>query len=323
LTYTLHVTNAAYLTDTLRVSMAGQTWPTSLSTTVITLPGGLSAEFVVSVTVPPMAAVPSLPPGSEDSVRVIVAPQGSTLQAASVLTSSVRSAYDFALQAQATQQGGDPGAIVNYPLSVANTGSLTDTIELTISGHAWPAAATPSSVWLPPYSSTQVVVATTIPNAVLAGVQDTIIVTATSQAGLLTRTMAFTTTANAQYGVSLSPGAAQQTGRPGAEVVYTLTITNTGNITDSFALSQGGSRWPVSVPAMIPALPAWTGASFAVTVTLPTTWQTPSETVILTATSQGGGAPVGAGTPVGAPFAVARLTTTVEAYRVYLPVLLR
>ena len=92
-TYTLHVTNAAYLTDTVQITTTGNTWPTSLSTNVITLPGGLSADFVVSVT------VPALPAGSADSVRVIVAPQGSTLHATSILTTSVRAAYDFDLQA--------------------------------------------------------------------------------------------------------------------------------------------------------------------------------------------------------------------------------
>jgi hypothetical protein len=101
LTYTLHVTNAAFLTDTLRIALTGQTWPTILSTDTITLPAGMSATFVVSVT------VPTLPPANWDRVRVIVAPQGSTLQAAAVLTSTTSSPTAVRLQ----QLGARTGAI--------------------------------------------------------------------------------------------------------------------------------------------------------------------------------------------------------------------
>ena len=305
-TYTLHVTNAAYLTDTLQITTTGNLWPTSLSTNVITLPGGLSADFIVSVT------VPSLPAGSSDSVQVIVAPQGSTLKATSILTTSVRAAYDFAMQANITQQNGDPGASLAYMFSVTNTGSLSDTITFAISGHVWPAAVTPPTVAsLPSYSYTQVIVSTTIPLTALAGAQDVISFTATSQGSLVTQAVALTTMANAQYGVSLSPASAQQTGRPGASVTYPVQVTNTGNITDIFAIAYSSNVWPVSVPAVIAALPPRTATSFTVTVTLPVSTLTVSDTVVLTATSQGDNAQA----------AAVQLTTIVQPYRTFLPVL--
>ena len=305
-TYTLHVANAAYLTDTVQITTTGNLWPTSLSTNVITLPGGLSADFIVSVT------VPSLPAGNSDSVRIIATPQGSTLHATSILTTSIRAAYDFDLQANPAQQDGDPGASVAYLLTVTNTGSLTDTIAFATSGYVWPTAIVPSMVMsLPPYSHTQSVVSTTIPLAALAGAQDVISVTATSQLGMVAKAVALNTTANAIYGVSLSPGSAQQISRPGASVTYPVQVTNTGNITDSFAIAYSSNVWPVSVPAVIAALPPRTATSFTVTVTLPASTLTVSDTVVLTATSQGNTAQA----------AAVQLTTIVQPYRTFLPVL--
>jgi hypothetical protein len=49
--YTLHVTNTAFLTDTLTISAAGD-WPVTSSVLGLTLPPGASTSFVVTVSVP-------------------------------------------------------------------------------------------------------------------------------------------------------------------------------------------------------------------------------------------------------------------------------
>jgi uncharacterized membrane protein len=49
-----------------------------------------------------------------------------------------------------------------------------------------------------------------------------------------------------QAGISVEPAMQQDSGRPGEVVVYTLTVTNTGNYTDTFSLSASGV-WPVTL----------------------------------------------------------------------------
>jgi hypothetical protein len=79
-TYTLRVTNSAFMTDVLAIAASGQTWPVSLPT-ALTLPPGEGADIVVVVTLPMTATR-----GSADTVQVRVSSQGDATQVGAVLT---------------------------------------------------------------------------------------------------------------------------------------------------------------------------------------------------------------------------------------------
>ena len=51
------------------------------------------------------------------------------------------------------------------------------------------------------------------------------------------------------YGVTIEPLADAQSGDPSTTVTYTLHLTNTGNVTDSFDLVAAGNTWTTTVPA--------------------------------------------------------------------------
>jgi hypothetical protein len=70
------------------------------------------------------------------------------------------------------------------------------------------------------------------------------------------------------YGVALSADQAQE-GLVGSTVVYNMSVTNTGNGADSFALTVNSSWAAVVSPASIDNLPPGTSADFQVSVTIP------------------------------------------------------
>ncbi|HNS37893.1 MAG TPA: FixG Ig-like domain-containing protein, partial [Anaerolineaceae bacterium] len=76
------------------------------------------------------------------------------------------------------------------------------------------------------------------------------------------------TTVDAQAGVVLTPETAAQSGNPGADVSYTLTVENTGDLEDTFDISVAGA-W-TAVPSLTEiTIPAGGTDTFTVTVSVP------------------------------------------------------
>jgi subtilisin family serine protease/subtilisin-like proprotein convertase family protein len=91
-----------------------------------------------------------------------------------------------------------------------------------------------------------------------------------------------------EYGVMLAPAADAQTGAPGDTVEYSLTLTNTGNATDTFDVSFAGNTWDVHLPETEFMLGAGESAVVVVHVTIPMNAEDGDmDAVTVTATSQG------------------------------------
>jgi subtilisin-like proprotein convertase family protein len=92
------------------------------------------------------------------------------------------------------------------------------------------------------------------------------------------------------FGVDLSPGAASQSGVPGTNITYTLAVTNTGNINDTFSVAVSGNAFATNAPANIGPLAPGASTTFDVAVTIPlTATNGTSDTAVVTLTSQGDG----------------------------------
>jgi uncharacterized protein YjlB len=310
-TYTLRVTNTSNITDTFTVTVSGNAWTTSAPATVGPVAAGASATFQVVVTIPTGAAA-----GASDTATVRVTSQGdATKSAQSSLTTTALAVYGLELSPASASQSGRPGEVVTYTLRVTNTSNITDTFTVTVSGNAWTtsAPATVGPVAAGASATFQVVV--TIPTGAAAGASDTATVRVTSQ-GDATKSAqsSLTTTALAVYGLELSPASASQSGRPGEVVTYTLRVTNTSNITDTFTVTVSGNAWTTSAPATVGPVAAGASATFQVTVTIPTgVTGADSDTATVTVTSRGDNSKT----------AQATLTTRRVLYRLFLPVVMR
>jgi len=95
------------------------------------------------------------------------------------------------------------------------------------------------------------------------------------------------TSAPLVHGVSLSPDAAQFAA-PGEVVTYTVQISNTGSVSDTFTLTTAGQIWPVNVSTGSVTLDPAQSTAFTATVTIPlTATHGLSDTVRITAVSSG------------------------------------
>ena len=312
ITYTVHLTNTGNVSDTFDLSLAGHSWDTQLSQSSISLLNGVTGSVEVTVDVPAGALA-----GEMDVVTVTATSQtdGSATDTVQ-LTSTADAVHGFLWAADTTAHQGHSGQTVTYTISLTNTGNITDTYDISLAGHSWPTTASHSSLTLGAQAMASFTVAVVVDGDVYpAG--DVVTVTAVSQAdNSITETVALHTTLMAEHGVVLSSDHEAQTAEAGTIVTYTLTLTNTGNLTDTFDLALAGHGWATAVADSAITLAAGASADVTLTVTIPLTATHPAQdTVTVTAVSQGD-------SDVSAHVA---LTTAVlrTGYHIFLPLVVR
>ena len=124
-----------------------------------------------------------------------------------------------------------------------------------------------------------------------------------------------------EHGLALAPATESKAGAPGTTVAYTLTLTNTGNVTDTYGVSVSGAVFTTTAtPSSVGPLAANAATTFVVSVQIPAnaTGGT-TDVATITARSQGDSS----------QSATATLTTTVVVipvtgdHKLYLPQIFR
>ena len=183
---------------------------------------------------------------------------------------------------------GDPGTTVTYDLTLTNLGNSPDTISLSLSGNVWDADLSFDSAGLLPGESMDIAVEVTIPADALAGEMDMVTVTAVSDNDpTATSTAELTTSAHTVHGMDMVAHDTALSGAPGAVVHYNLTLTNTGNISDTYLFAASGHTWNADHPGSV-SLDVGESADVTVSVTIPeSASHGNSDTVVVTVTSDG------------------------------------
>lgn len=241
---------------------------------------GASIPFTVTVNVP----VGTL----SDTVHTIGIEATATDPFASDIltdTTTVGAAYGLTLTPD-NERTVDSDTTAVYTHTLQNVGNLTDTVTLSFgSVPSWVVQVEPTVVTLLPLETQTVVVSVTVP-ADTGGVVHTATITATSE-GALTATAVNTTTVNTSLGVLLEPDSLL-IDDAGATVQHLHTITNTGNVTDTFDLTaQSSMGWLDNVAPASITLGAGLTGTVTTTVTIPALANPgESDVTVITATSQ-------------------------------------
>lgn len=178
--------------------------------------------------------------------------------------------YGVQLSPATAMQAANPGTVVTHSLTLTNTGSTTDSFNLSATGYTWPTNVPASVGPLAPGASTTVNVQVTIPLTAAGNAQNVATVTATSQGNnAQTANATLTTVANAVYGVSAQAVQNAQWNYVGRMVTYTVWVTNTGNTTDTYTVMLSGNLWNTSVPATVGPLAGGASTMVNVVVTIP------------------------------------------------------
>src|SRR5690606_17899591 len=121
-------------------------------------------------------------PGSSDTATVTATSVGdpSVSDSADVTTSVLEASYGVEVMADAVSKSGQPDTTVGYSVTVTNTGSVTDTFDLLVSGDEWTTTLSEDSVTLGAGSNMVITLSVTIPADAVDGDIDIITLSATS-----------------------------------------------------------------------------------------------------------------------------------------------
>jgi hypothetical protein len=143
-----------------------------------------------------------------------------------------------------------PGTVVTHTLTLRNVGLMDDSYTLAMTEDDWPTdLLTASPVVLPAGMTATISVAVEVPNVPYE--TDSFIVTATSVTSPTVPASAEGTTNSVVYpDVVATPDSSSLSGLPFEVLTYTITVENTGDYTDTFAVDYSGNAWDTSLSAV-------------------------------------------------------------------------
>lgn len=248
------------------------------------------------------------------SGRLCLVSNASAISFSSIPVTMTVPGYSVKMHVPVPTLTGGAGSTLTYSALVTNTGTVTDTFNLSLGAHTFTTTVQANVGPLGPGAVATVPITVNIPSNALVGAQDVVTVTAQSLGNAARTASAMLTTtvvANA-YGLNLSVAPTAVGAGPGQAVTYTVTINNTANVPDTFNVNLSGFTFGATAPATVGPIGNGLSGTFVISVTVPITATFGSSDVVTaTVTSQGDGA----------QSATVSVQTTVNQTRLYLPII--
>ncbi|NLG29547.1 MAG: hypothetical protein GX557_16685, partial [Chloroflexi bacterium] len=285
ITYIHTLTNTGAGPDTIDVGLAlsSQGWATLLDPGPFALGAGASTTVRVQVTAPASSG------GLVETTVVTASSRAGDATASVTDATTVPRVYGVSLSPDAAQSI-QPGTAYTYTHQLVNTGNATDTFMLSLTTtRGWATLVGANSHELPAAGAVAVQVRVDAPLG-SGGLADIARLTATSvSTSTVTARVTDTTTSLFTPGIVLEPEY-QDTVMPGAHLIYTHWLTNTGSGGDVFMLDFLSSQgWATLLESGPVSLDAGEGISLHVEINVPMGTGGMVETSMLMATAQTGG----------------------------------
>ena len=263
LTYTVTVNNTSNVSDTYSLTVADNAgWLPSFSPTSLTLSPGSGGNATLSVTVPSNAIGSTI-----DNVTVTAT--GTGVSGLGNCTAQVTINRGVNISISPSSQSGANGATLTYTVTVSNTGNVSDTYSLTVADNAgWLPSVSPTSLILSPGSSGNATLSVTVPDNAINFSEDNMTVTATGTGVSGSGSCIAQVTTFRGVSVSISPSS--QSGANGATLTYTVTVNNTGNVSDTYSLTATDSAgWSENVSPTSLTVSQFSSGTATLSVTIP------------------------------------------------------
>ena len=283
LIYTVIIRNDGNILDNYSLVVSdNENWDLTLSENSLAIAAGASENVTLIVEIPCTAFA-----GREDNITVTV--YGTGVENSATVITSVGILRGVDVSISPSYQENLPGENLVYIVTVTNTGNVADNYDLSVSyPEGWQVTFLFNFIDLPPYSSAQSELTVIIPKNAIPGTSENITVTAVSQSdNMITDSDSCIAQVKIVRGVEVSIFPENPIGPPGENITCIITVTNTGNVDENYALTvSDNENWGPTLSENLLTVPAGSGNTAALSVVIPSNaYGGAQDNITITATS--------------------------------------
>ena len=234
-TDTLTLTNNGNFTDTISLAANSSSgWNVQVLSPTVTLDPGANAQVEVETSIPP-----GLPAVFTDTTTIMASSSLPAVFAAAVITTTIAAVPGVDLTPNSQEHGVDAGHSTTFNLTLTNSGSITQSFTITSTNvpAGWDSSLDPlSTAPLQPGEAVSVTLTLTAPANATNGTVADVVLTATCKEDSCSDSARVTARVGPLVNSEIG-GNCSQSVLPGTLVTCHHTITNTGSVSDTFALT--------------------------------------------------------------------------------------